>query len=656
MALFTPEVNEVRGSNVSPYSPPVVDYSGVASVGRMFSEAVSDIIKANEPPKISAAERDMLDLQPITEAYRIGEEIRAERGDAAADTYVRMAKIQFVRNRPDLAGKLRTFEEAQAGLGVQENVFENTVKDVVDVFKKTSEGGLKTQQRLQEYTDANGNVDVAGMNAAMYADALEYNANEARLNSIKNKYEAKNATKDELISTILVGFKNQVDTTTNEILKSKGGLERTLQLAGQGAADTPEMLVNAMGLINNELEARRAALKVKFLENGLVVTETELENYMKQANPSLYYSKNALENVAGLDKKFVEQLDNRALASFATRFNGDDAGILSVTNPNTLKLYIESGFFTEEELGALREKTRKAILTPNIETIPVLPWNNINSAPSMLPENYSPEDLSSKDKTQILDMFNAESRNWVQGSQDTTKEDVMEKAKGYLELYKKNQVGTKFPGNIQAAALSQAYATQVISTSLETDANMKNINLLFGDKAFTFIDDMVKYDPTIGSALTKHASVYAQYEARKQFEAFNKNYVVQIQGTPENSPFMLEVEGNSLVFKVKPAFENDRYIRLAKGGDVLPPGESAMSAFVRGRNIPEKTDIYSIFNTWARTGMTGAQAGLSGEPEAMIEKIKNIQLLYQNSFRLQSGHGEKVREYILNQANTFGLR
>jgi hypothetical protein len=72
--------------------------------------------------------------------------------------------------------------------------------------------------------------------------------------------------------------------------------------------------------------------------------------------------------------------------------------------------------------------------------------------------------------------------------------------------------------------------------------------------------------------------------------------------------------------------------------------------------LPENTDTFSIFTRWAKTGFSGVPAAGSGQPENMVEKIKNIQLIYRNSFRLPQDHGEKVREYILNQVNSVGLR
>jgi hypothetical protein len=153
--------------------------------------------------------------------------------------------------------------------------------------------------------------------------------------------------------------------------------------------------------------------------------------------------------------------------------------------------------------------------------------------------------------------------------------------------------------------------------------------------------------------LNKNASVYAQYEASKQIERFGKLYVGQINADLANSPFILEEEGNVLTFKVRPEFENDKYIKLAKGSRAVPFGKGGPVTLT----ATETADPYTIFSRWSTTGFTGVASALSTDQSAeMVSKIKNIQLLYQNSFRLEEAHGKKVREVILRQSNTIGLR
>jgi hypothetical protein len=643
MALFTPEINTTGGSSVSAFSPPVKDYSGIGDIGKILSTLIP------EKPELSAAERESLEFKPLTDAYSVADEIRSQKGDAAADVFIRTTKINFLKNNPNLAGKLKTFEETLAGLGVEENAYEKTVNMSIEAFQKTNEGKLKTQVRLNQYTDEGGNVNSIGMKSALYADAMEYNAYTSKVDKMKIDVEMKQATKDDLLAVIVTGFKEQYDDTTSQILQSKSGMERTIALAREGTADTPAMLTNAFGILQAEEANRKSVLKQKLLQSGIVKTDSEIDDLMKQANPSLYYNKAAIEAVSTLDKKYIDQINDRSLATMVTKMP-PGAASLAVTAPNTMQLYIQNGILSVDEVGKLREDTRNAIYTPNVEMVPTLPWQNVNSSPSMLPEDYSPSNLSSNDKAAVLDMFNPETKQFVEGSTEATKVDVMNKTKGYLELYKKGTIGKTIPGDIQAVALANAYAIQAVTTQLETDGNTKNINLIFGDKAFTFIEDMMKSDPTIGSSLAKQASVYAQFESRKQVEAFNKLYIGQIQGVPENSPFTLEVEGNNLTFKIKPEFEDDQYIKIAK----------QKNSFVMGRGIstklPENTDTFSIFTRWAKTGFSGVPAAGSGQPENMVEKIKNIQLIYRNSFRLPQDHGEKVREYILNQVNSVGLR
>lgn len=643
MALFTPEINTTGGSSVSAFSPPVKDYSGIGDIGKILTSLIP------EKPELSAAERENLQFKPLEDAYVMAEEIRAQRGDAAADVFIRTTKINFLKNNVSLAGKLKTFEDTLAGLGVEENVYENTVNMSIQEYQKTNEGKLKTQVRLNEYTDESGNVNSIGMKAALYADAMDYNAYTSKTDKMKIDVEMKKATQDDLLSVIITGFKEQYDDTTSKILQSKGGMERTIALAREGVADTPAMLTNAFGILQAEEANRKAVLKQKLLQSGIVKTDSEIDDLMKQANPALYYSKSALEAVTTLDKKYVEQMNDRGLATMVTKMPPGPAS-LAVTAPNTMQLYIQNGILSVEEVGKLREDTRNAIYTPNVELVPTLPWQNVNSAPSMLPEDYSPSSTSTNDKATILDMFNPETKQFVEGATESTKVDVMNKTKGYLELYKKGTVGKTIPGDIQAVALANAYAIQAVTTQLETDGNTKNINLIFGDKAFTFIEDMMKSDPTIGSGLAKQASTYAQFESRKQIEAFNKLYIGQIQGVPENSPFTLETEGNNLTFKIKPEFEDDQYIKIAKQKNSLVMGRGVSV------KLPENTDTFSIFTRWAKTGFSGVPAAASGQPENMVEKIKNIQLIYRNSYRLPEDHGNTVREYILNQANLAGLR
>lgn len=643
MALFTPEISSIGGSSVGAYSPPVVDYSGIGDIGKILTTFVP------EEPKLSAAERENLQFKPLEDAYALAEEIRAQKGDAAADTYIKMEKIKFLKNNMNLAGKLKTFEETMGSLGVQENIYEKTVDMSIEEFQKTDEGKLKTQVRLNEYTDDTGNVNHVAMKAALYADAMEHNALTSRSNKMKLDVELKKATQEDLLAVIVNGFKEQYDDTTSKILQSKSGMERTIALAREGTADTSAMITNAMGILQAEEINRKAIFKKKLLEKGIVKTDNEIDDLMKQANPSLYYNKAALEAVSTLDKKYLEQVNDRNLAMMVTKVPEGPAS-LAVTSPETMQLYIQNGILSVEEVGRLRQDTRDALYKPNVELVTKLPWQNVNSAPGMIPEDYSPNNLSANQKSTILDMFNPETKQFVENSTEATKVDIMNKTKGYLELYKKGTVGKEIPGDIQAVSLANAYAIQAVTTQLETDGNTKNINLIFGDKALTFIEDMMKTDPTIGSSLAKQASVYAQFESRKQIEAFNKLYIGQIQGVPDNSPFMLEVEGNNLAFKIKSEFEDDQYIKIAKQKD----------SFVMGRGIsvklPENTDTYSIFTRWAKTGFTGIPAAGSSQPENMVEKIKNIQLIYRNSFRLPQDHGEKVREYILNQANSIGLR
>lgn len=646
MALFTPEVVDIGGSNVRPYSPPVVDYSGIADIGRILASAVP------EKPKMSAAERESIELQPLADIYAMGEEIRAQKGDAYADAYIKMSKISFAKNNPNLSSKIKSFEDTLTALGVEENVYETQVKSTIDVFTKTKEGALKNQVRLTEYTDNSGNVDIAGYRAALFADALEYNAQEASLARIQNEKLIKEDKENKLITNIVSNFKNNVDAPTNAILRSNQGLAKTLEIIQQGGADTPEAMVQASQMLLVEESSRKATLKAKLSENGIIKTDAEIDNLMKQANPALYYSINALEGAASLDKKYLEQMDARSLAIFVSRVPSDSPTALTLSNPEAMKLFKETGLITTEIENQMKEDVIKRIFKPDVELLP-LSWMNVNVTPTTLPENYSPSNTSSRDQAVLLDMFTPETRNFVKGASDSTKEDILVKTKAYLDIYKKGDVGTKIPGNIQAQNLSSAYAVQVIGTELETDANSKNINLIFGDKALTFINDMMKEDPTIGASLNKNASVYAQYEASKQIERFGKLYVGQIQNDLANSPFILEEEGNVLNFKVRPEFENDKYIKLAKGSKAVSFGKGGPSTLT----VTETVDPYTIFSRWSTTGYTGvASATTTDQSSEMVAKIKNIQLLYQNSFRLEEAHGKKVREVILRQSNFIGLR
>lgn len=644
MALFTPEVQDIGGTNVRAYNPPVMDYSGIADIGRILASAIP------QKPQMSAEERDAAALQPLADIYAKGEEIRAEKGDAYADTFIKMSKINFLRKNPNLATKVTAFENAQAALGVEENVFETEVNATVDAFRKTEDGALKAQLRLNEYTDRTGNFDAAGYNAALFADALEYNTQQAMLKSIQNEKIAKEDKDNKIITNIVKNFKDNVDAPTNTLLRSDQGLMKTLELIQQGGVDTPEAMVRAAGLLSVEEANRKAKLKAKLSENGIIKTDAEIDNLMKQANPALYYNITALESLSTLDEKYLKQMKDATMVGWVTRVPADSATALSLLNPEAWSLYRENALITEETLTQMKDEEISKMFDPNVEFVPVA-WKNVNTAPALLPENYSPADVSSKEQELILDMFSPETKKFVQGSNDATKESVLAKTKAFLDIYKKGDIGTKIPGNLQAQALSHAYAIQVVGTEVETAANAKNINTIFGDKALTFISDMAQEDPTIGASLNKDASIYAQYEAKKQLARFNQLYVGQIQNDPSSSPFILEEEGNILNLKIRPQFEDDPFIKQAKQSD----------RFVVGRGVavrlPENTEIFSIFSRWATTGIDGlASATTTDQSEEMVSRIKNIQLLYQNSFRLEEAHGKKVREFILNQANTIGLR
>jgi hypothetical protein len=631
MALFKPEVKDTGSTNVSAYAPSAMDYSGIGNFAK--------IIAAFEPEerKLTAEERKEIELRPLADVYAKADVIKQERGNSAADYYVKKSIIQFRKDNPHLASEITAYQDGLKKSGLEENVFENMLKSSVEAFQQTDEGKLKTQQRLNEYTDQYGNVDTDRLYAALYTDAQEYNTGIARINQLERDAKVNAGKESELIDSIGQRFYS-VDTSAASVNASPQGIQRTIAFAKQNAKDTPEALTNASGFLKQQEIKRRAEFSSRLAANNIVKTDEEINNLMKVYNPNLYYSIAAIEAVSTMDKKYTTQASEQALANVVSRM--PPGGVLLLDKPLSFNVAVEKGFIPSGELEKIGQPLKDALNNVNVEAVPKLPWDGVNPNPIKLPENYSPDDLSKNSQKETLNMFTEEAQKYVSSIPDQTKQEIMLKTEALLTTYKSGQVGSIMPGNLQASALSNAYLIQMY-TAPDTAATNKNINTIFGDKAFTFISDISKQDPAIGSALGKQASTYAQYESSKQFNRFNQLYVGQIDNDIKSSPFILEEKNGSLELNVRSSFENDRYISQAR-------------IVKKGFGIEETKDSYRILGNWATTGFVGPFA--AGQGKEMVEKIKNIQLLYRNSFRLPDQYGSTIREYILTMADQSGLR
>lgn len=639
MALFTPEVKDTGSTNVSAYSPPVMDYSGIGGFAKVLAQFEP------EEKKISAEERQAIELQPLADIYAKGDEIRKQKGSAAGDYYVKNSIIQFRKNNPHLASEITSYQDGLKKAGLEENVFENTVKATVEAFANQPEGRLKQQERLIEYTDKFGNVDTGRMYSALFADAAEYNAKQARMNQLEMDSKAasvskeqRDASRDQLTLEIVSSFAAQ-DASAAKISSTPQGVLRTIALAKQNAKDSAEALTFASGYLKQEEANRRSLLISSFNSKGIQKTEDEINNLMKQSNPNLYYSIAALDAVSALDEKYRKQVSDQSAAQFVSRM--PPGGMVLLDNPQGMRLAQELGLITNEEIGSLRTPLQEGLGIINIEGVNRLPWDGVNVAPESLPEEYSPSSTTKNDQTQILSSFTPETLNYIASIPNTDKQNIMLKAEAAMSTYTAGSVGNTIPGNIQAASLSYAYGIQVSSTEVNTPANIKNIEAIFGNKPMLFINDMLKHDPTIGNALSKQASQYGEYESSKQMNRFSQIYTAQINGDLANSPFILEEKNNDLELRVRPKFENDRYISQAR-------------IVKEGMGATETKDPYRIMRNWTATGVVGPFTG--GQGDELVEKVRAIQLLYRNSYRLPEQYGSRVRAYIMTRASKVGLR
>lgn len=598
---FAPDVGvDIGASNVRPYTPDPINFS---SLGKAFSGLFPEATQPTEKDK------EAVYLAPFAQDLnRIGQ----IEDPTKRDIYLRSAYKNALATMPEYGSQIKSVYEQFRGIALPTGSPLTIGETMINDYLKTSDGQTAAVIATAKATRPDGTLDEQLYSASLSESAFRYNqelATNARLErevQIGDR-KAEVVWENEMLPGML-GKANNVfaQVTSNPVVQSV--------LKGQGDAVQVQTLIDGLKNERSRLEAEFIQIKAR---TG--ITDPSEKYSLKPVFSQFDSLISILETNSTTLQKAAETLTKDDAARFITTAK-DPLTRMAMSDQNTKSQLLLSLIQQDpKRLAQLKD----FIMAPSLTT-------NANAAPEAdqgMDFAKPVENLSIEDRVTILPEFSREAIATV--SQQTT-EWKKEQIKGGLFLinaFTPDTIKTSDQAIGTADTLGFAYLS-LIDRPQSSYSKPKDIQDIFGTKAFATMEAVAKASPATGAALYKQAHKYGQDEINKQADSLAAN-LATIADLDMN-PFEVIIENGQVVLKLnEEAVRTDPALKRAM---VLAAGVRPGPAAAYLDKIPglrTETDPYKVLESYM--GIFNRGAGRYGE---IVDHIKSLNILYQQMGRL----------------------
>lgn len=504
--IFKPEVRDIGGTNVTAYTPPSMDYSGVISNVSQIFGAVTERPEVKAP---SEAERKMEALRNVSANMLKIDQIEDPTRKAVAFKKLQQNAYReypvYVDDLNKFFGEVSGEIYPATGVSLEEINRENRLKWA----QESPEGKLAISDAMMS---APGDIETqqAMIDAAYY----QQQKFEADMASVKREAEGK---KDIFELKARPMFQAKVDEAYQKMFKEQN--IATILSTGQqpslaiiDAAKSQRAFV--LGAITSEIN-----------KNGLDPTTVKPETFMTEFDALI----SMLEaNSTIVDREFK----NKENANWAKAFSNSSFMIkqwaAGKVDPATFNWWLVNGG-GEEEFMRLTENG-VGIAAQNGTSPEVMSPAMIDGGPTDSASTFASRYEGSFNRESLVNTFNAKPA-W---------RPVIDSGLKSIQNYSLEGESPEYTEATHRAITSMFMVSlPEIDTTLDSMKPM-NIKKLLNDKTFLIADSMTKNMPDKGKGLYNVINTYSKRAAFVLTGQFN-NQMETIKQT-ENAPFKLEVD------------------------------------------------------------------------------------------------------------------
>ena len=557
--LFKPEIKDVGGTNVTAYSPPSMDYSGIFnSLARTIDSFEREKTKA---PKLSEAEEKNLILEPyISKVQKI---MTSEMPEVKQYAMVNGVRLEFARKYPAYR---EVFESAiDTSLNILDPDGDPIKKYYEDVAKwgESPEGTFARAKAITTAVDDDGNFNEelyqSTLNQAYHSDLAT--AEDLRRQKALNEQYKENAPaqfRTDFVPKAASDIDNDIKTFT-----SKQGIKALLQVTEQGGAfvtGTPEAS-QALAIADQiaqlrkrwDMELTRRKIEAKYDINDAQYSNTPLLLPLQVLEDSF---RNAGSSMGAILKSTNEDLKQATFAQLPPLAKDFiiKAGLFP---PGASDLFVAEGLANPDIRRQIKNPTILG-LDPRVSTQ--------GSGTSTLTALPSGPGVSLQEMQRALPEHNPKVVEIIANAPASDKKKVLEATNIYIEKGA-DLTDTKSVDAVNYK-LDATYA--ILSMRFSGDAEigvtpLDQTKVYFGPKAMNLIAEVGKKNPVYAESLYPVVNKAIMNETTRHMgylqSSINRNF--------PNNPIVLSVNDKGMVeIKLDPRAkkEDPLFMRLSNLG------------------------------------------------------------------------------------------
>ncbi len=536
--LFKPEIRDMGGTNVTAYSPPTMDYSGI------FNSLARTLDNKPEPaPKLSEAEEKNLILEPyLSKVQKI----------LSSDDIPEIKKYSMVNGiRTEVARMYPAyndvFEKATTTItGVLDPDGDPVQKEYEAIAKwgETETGTFSRAQAFNMSIDKDGSFDEglyqSKIRELYYKDIQDKNslAVQKRRNEM-NAEGAKELFRTDFAPTVLKDISTSIDTFTEGVAAKTllASLREGPLAPGSQEAASALILADQVGLLKKRWEAEITRRKVEagyalndpaFNTEALLVDITNLEAALRTGGESVNKALSAMN----------EQVTTTYIANMPSALRL--AYEANKSTPPAIANTIASAILSVPADRANIENYAKNFRMPTYDfNLPMVGTGQTSSVPN-LPVGA---DQSMSSVQASFPEFNPQMVPEVMSMPQGSKKELLTRTKTAIESAVIKDMDQAM---VQAKELSASYLT--IGTRLTGDAEtgvtpLEQTKVFFGPKAMNLVMEIQKKAPAEGEAL------YPQINKTIQTETLRHTAFLETMLTRNfpNNPIVIRVNEKGMV-------------------------------------------------------------------------------------------------------------
>jgi len=611
--MFKPEVGgTVGGTNISVYTPPSVDYSGLfSSVSNVFS-GLADTGKA---PSLSEGDKKAIALETISSGI---DKVMQIEDPVKREVTWKKYKLNSYREFPQytddatkLFDKIEGYVYSDTG-GKSPEDFKTA--QIFDWAQKDEDGKIAYSSA---YLSAGGDPDMTKQNLEVaYFKSM---AEKGQLNAIKKQQELKAINKAQASENARPFLQAKADSATQQafgMFKTvydnavKNGQDPNIAVTDAAAAERLQIL----GMINRQ-----------YNEAGLDPTTEHPESYLATFDAGVMAFEKNKDYFArsGLNQN-SEKLARAVQASVK-----DPAVSLGILNkdPSFMAMLANSAG-SQKEIDNLSKYLQNMPKSGSIYGPENKP--EVMGTPS---PNGTPTDSPSEFMSMYQTVFDKEQLQSVFTANPSAKANVIAVGRQAITSFNPNNLQ---PEDISAASKTIGAMFIALMPQIDKDGEgikPNRVSEFMGNTLFNLVDSINSKDKTVGSSIYNQINTYAVNSTAKIADNFNKQMEVIKKTTV--SPFTLKMDNkNNLTFMVnEEAIKTDPYLKKAMGyfkyETVGRGGTRAIPL-----PTPTETDPYKVLDNYlSLTGSSiteGAEkmfwvgGGTTNEVKRMVESLQII--------------------------------